>query len=87
MPLSRSARRLTTPFSCQRVTLPQMKAMRAAQVSGQRKAAKGNTAKATERKNKAVKNEGSRNLSKKAANKKANLSFKSGGMNKHLKQC
>lgn len=85
--LSRSARRLTSPFSCQSsVTVHQMKAMRSAQVCKQKRSAKSATAKAVAKKNKAVKNEGT-SLGKRAFANKHHLSLKSAGSNKQLKQC
>lgn len=85
--LSRSGRKLTSPFSCQNsVTLQQMKAMRSAQESKQKRAGKSSTGKAVAKKNKAVKNDGS-SLKKQAFANRHQMSFKSAGCNKQLKQC
>lgn len=87
--LTRSQRRLLTPFSgCLASTLPQRKAARAAQSSKQKRASKTNTAKATERGNKAVKYAGSASCSKKQGASRHNLAIKaSGSFSKGLKQC
>jgi hypothetical protein len=83
--LTRSARRLTSPLSCPNgVSLPQMKALRASQKSKQKDASKHLTSKATERRNKAVKIRSNHSGKK---NKMTNLSIKSSGFNKNLKQC
>lgn len=83
--LTRSARRLTSPLSCPNgVSLPQMKALRASQKSKQKDASKLLTSKATERRNKAVKIRSNHSGKK---NKMTNLSIKSSGFNKNLKQC
>lgn len=83
--LTRSARRLTSPLSCPNgVSLPQMKALRASQKSKQKDASKHLTSKATERRNKAVKIRSNHSGKK---NKLSNLSIKSSGFNKNLKQC
>lgn len=85
--LTRSARRLTSPFSCQSsASLSQMKAMRSAQVAKLKKSAKATTAKTIERKNKAVKNN-QVSFSKKAFTNRNNLAIKAAGANKQLKQC
>ena len=85
--LSRSGRRLTSPFSCQNsVSLHQMKAMRSAQEAKQKRAGKSATAKAVAKKNKAVKNDGN-SLKKQAFANRHQMSFKSAGCNKQLKQC
>lgn len=83
--LTRSARRLTSTLSCPNgVSLPQMKALRASQKSKQKDASKHLTSKATERRNKAVKIRSNHSGKK---NKMTNLSIKSSGFNKNLKQC
>lgn len=61
----------------------QLKAMRSSQKNKQKESSKQLTAKATERRNKAVKNHGSSKRSKAAAN----LAIRSCGINKQLKQC
>jgi len=84
--LTRSARRLTSPLSCPNgVSLPQMKALRASQKSKQKDASKHLTSKATERRNKAVKIRS--NHSGKKNKMMTNMSIKSSGFNKNLKQC
>ncbi len=83
--LTRSGRRLTTPLACQNgITLPQMKALRAGQKAKQKDSGRHNTAKASERVNKAVKIRSNQHNKR---NKSASLSIKSSGCNKQLKQC
>lgn len=85
--LTRSQRRLLTPFGgCPAsAALPQRKAARAAQAAKQKRAGKDNTAKATERRNKAVKDN---HCSKKQGACRNNLAIKaSGSFARGLKQC
>ncbi len=83
--LTRSGRRLTSPLACANaVTLPQMKALRAAQKAKQKDTGRHNTAKANERINKAVKIRSNQHNKR---NKSANLAIKASGCSKQLKQC
>ncbi len=77
------------PHCCNSVAaaaLPQLKALRSAQTSKHRREGVGNTAKAAEKRNKAVKNNRGTRTSKRAHAARSNLALKAaGGFN--LKQC
>ena len=84
--LTRSARRLTSPLACPNgISLSQMKALRSSQKLKQKEGSKLMTSKASERQNKAVKIRSNQSNTKR--NKAANLTIKSAGFNKQLKQC
>lgn len=85
--LTRSGRRLTTPFGCANsVTLPQMKALRSAQKARQKEAGKAMTNKASQRQNMAVKCKSQQQHSSKRNKAAANLAIRASGC-KQLKQC